>query len=291
MIINTADASIKNISRSSSPKAVSAPKHLPHLECSSEIDPAQFCTTLICETTCAPLDVYKGEQKTVVFTAKSAPIAVDKKGVIGSDSVAYGTQNEYEPESYASDRYADSAQERTAKISDQGALNDVLPHGDAGKDEAQNLAQPQKDNDARNSLVFDCGNSSVEGHQALRKPGARRDEDSGGGKNVCDARRSRSLRSLGQKDEESFSQAPCEDRTAGSRTEHASAAEINRMLGISRGALFLSTAQAAQALGRKPQTLRKWASSQTGPIAPKLISGRLAWFAHDIRALVFGDEK
>ena len=291
MRIKTADALIKNIASSSLPKSVSAPKHPHHLECDSEIAPAQFFTKSICEATCTPLDVYRKEQKTVVFTAKSAQIAVDKKGAVGSDSDACDAKTEYELESYARDRYAEGAQERTAKISDQGPLNDVLPRGDAGKNQYDNLARPQNDNDSRNSLVFDCGNSSVHVHRALGKPSARQNDNSGGGKNDGDARRSRSLRSLGQSGEESFPQARCENGVARAGTEHASAVEINRMLGIPPGALFLSTAQAAQALGRKPQTLRKWASSQSGPVLPKRIGGRLAWFAQDIRSLVFGDEK
>lgn len=291
MRIKTADAPIKNIARSSLLKHVSAPKHIQHTEFDPKIAPAQFCRKSICEAICTSLDVYNKEQKNVVFTAEIAQTGVFQKETIDSDSSNLCVKKEAEPENYASDRCADGTQERMAKISENGTLNDVLPRVDVGKDEAQNLAQLQKNNDAQNSPVFDCGSSSVHVHPALGKPSAQRNDDSGGGKDDGDARRSRSLPSLGQSGEESFPQARCENGMAGSRTEPASAVEINRMLGISTGALFLSTAQAAQALGRRPQTLRKWASSQTGPISPKLISGRLAWFAQDIRDLVFGDEK
>lgn len=48
----------------------------------------------------------------------------------------------------------------------------------------------------------------------------------------------------------------------------------------------LSTAAAAFYLNRKPQTLRCWASLETGPIRPKRISGRLAWPVTAIRELL-----
>lgn len=48
----------------------------------------------------------------------------------------------------------------------------------------------------------------------------------------------------------------------------------------------LSTNEAAILLNRKPQTLRKWACYEDGPIRPVRINGRLAWLAKDIRALL-----
>lgn len=48
----------------------------------------------------------------------------------------------------------------------------------------------------------------------------------------------------------------------------------------------LCTAAAAFYLNRKPQTLRCWASLETGPIRPKRISGRLAWSVSEIRELL-----
>ena len=50
----------------------------------------------------------------------------------------------------------------------------------------------------------------------------------------------------------------------------------------------LTTAEAAQALNRAPQTLRKWASLENGPIRPVRINGRLAWSADQIVALLHG---
>ncbi len=46
------------------------------------------------------------------------------------------------------------------------------------------------------------------------------------------------------------------------------------------------TADAAALLNRKPQTLRKWACLECGPIRPIRINGRLAWRVSDIQALL-----
>jgi hypothetical protein len=47
----------------------------------------------------------------------------------------------------------------------------------------------------------------------------------------------------------------------------------------------LTTAEAAAAINRKPQTLRKWACLENGPIRPIRINGRLAWRVSDVQAL------
>lgn len=49
---------------------------------------------------------------------------------------------------------------------------------------------------------------------------------------------------------------------------------------------ILSTAQAARLLVRQPQTLRKWACYQNGPIQPIRINGRLAWRTADLNKLL-----
>lgn len=51
----------------------------------------------------------------------------------------------------------------------------------------------------------------------------------------------------------------------------------------------VSTAVAAKALNRAPQTLRKWACLDNGPIRPLRINGRLAWPLDDIAALLKGE--
>jgi hypothetical protein len=50
----------------------------------------------------------------------------------------------------------------------------------------------------------------------------------------------------------------------------------------------IPTAHAAYYLNRQPQTLRKWASLEDGPLRPIRICGRLAWRISDIRALLNG---
>jgi hypothetical protein len=52
----------------------------------------------------------------------------------------------------------------------------------------------------------------------------------------------------------------------------------------------VNTAQAAKALGRQPQTLRKWAFQDNGPIRPIRINGRLAWPLAEIAALLNGGQ-
>ena len=50
----------------------------------------------------------------------------------------------------------------------------------------------------------------------------------------------------------------------------------------------LPTDEAAAAINRAPQTLRKWACLETGPIRPVRINGRLAWRVSDLRSLLMG---
>lgn len=48
------------------------------------------------------------------------------------------------------------------------------------------------------------------------------------------------------------------------------------------------TDAAAYYVNRKPQTLRKWAALETGPIRPIRINGRLGWRVEDLKKLVNG---
>lgn len=50
----------------------------------------------------------------------------------------------------------------------------------------------------------------------------------------------------------------------------------------------IDTNAAAFHLGRKPQTLRKWACLEDGPLRPIRINGRLAWAVADIKRLLNG---
>jgi hypothetical protein len=49
------------------------------------------------------------------------------------------------------------------------------------------------------------------------------------------------------------------------------------------------TNEAARHINRRPQTLRKWACLECGPIRPIRIHGRLAWRVSDLEALLRGD--
>jgi hypothetical protein len=54
----------------------------------------------------------------------------------------------------------------------------------------------------------------------------------------------------------------------------------------------VGTEEAAFHLGRKAQTLRKWACYEDGPIRPVRICGRLAWSVADLkRVQLEGDAK
>ena len=50
----------------------------------------------------------------------------------------------------------------------------------------------------------------------------------------------------------------------------------------------IDTNAAAFHLGRKPQTLRKWACHEDGPLRPVRINGRLAWNVEEIKRLLSG---
>lgn len=53
----------------------------------------------------------------------------------------------------------------------------------------------------------------------------------------------------------------------------------------------LDTNEAALRINRRPQTLRKWACLENGPIRPIRINGRLAWLVSDLAALLNGGAK
>lgn len=55
---------------------------------------------------------------------------------------------------------------------------------------------------------------------------------------------------------------------------------------IAHGRDTLTTEEAAPTINRRPQTLRKWACLENGPIRPIRINGRLAWRARSKLSLV-----
>jgi hypothetical protein len=57
---------------------------------------------------------------------------------------------------------------------------------------------------------------------------------------------------------------------------------------VAYGRDTLTTNEAAPAINRAPQTLRKWACLENGPIRPIRINGRLAWRVSDLKNLLSG---
>lgn len=53
----------------------------------------------------------------------------------------------------------------------------------------------------------------------------------------------------------------------------------------------LRTNDAAVLINRRPQTLRRWACLEDGPIRPVRINGRLAWRISDLYDLLSGGAK
>ncbi len=53
---------------------------------------------------------------------------------------------------------------------------------------------------------------------------------------------------------------------------------------------YLKTHEAANCLRFKPQTLRKWACTECGPIRPVRVAGRLLWRRSDIDSLLAGEK-
>ena len=58
---------------------------------------------------------------------------------------------------------------------------------------------------------------------------------------------------------------------------------------VADGRDVLTTLEAATAINRRPQTLRKWACFENGPVRPIRINGRLAWRVADIQAILSGE--
>lgn len=64
---------------------------------------------------------------------------------------------------------------------------------------------------------------------------------------------------------------------------------INALLSGTKLPEVLPTDEAAAAINRAPQTLRKWACLENGPIRPVRINGRLAWRVSDLQKLLAGE--
>lgn len=64
--------------------------------------------------------------------------------------------------------------------------------------------------------------------------------------------------------------------------------EFPELASTANGRDTLTTNEAAPLINRAPQTLRKWAALECGPIRPIRIHGRLAWRVSDLAALLAG---
>ena len=69
------------------------------------------------------------------------------------------------------------------------------------------------------------------------------------------------------------------------------ARNLPALAAIARGRDTVTTHEAAATINRTPQTLRKWACLENGPIRPIRINGRLAWKVSDLQALLSGGVK
>ena len=66
---------------------------------------------------------------------------------------------------------------------------------------------------------------------------------------------------------------------------------LTELNAVADGRDALTTNEAARAINRRPQTLRKWALTKDGPISPVRINGRLAWPVSQLRAALSGSVK
>lgn len=64
---------------------------------------------------------------------------------------------------------------------------------------------------------------------------------------------------------------------------------INNLLARAGLPEVLPTNAAARTINRAPQTLRKWACLECGPLRPIRINGRLAWKVSDLQKLLNGE--
>lgn len=69
------------------------------------------------------------------------------------------------------------------------------------------------------------------------------------------------------------------------------ATNLPALISVANGRDTLPTHEAAKALNRADQTLRKWACLEDGPIRPVRIHGRLHWRVSDLSALLSGEAK
>jgi hypothetical protein len=64
--------------------------------------------------------------------------------------------------------------------------------------------------------------------------------------------------------------------------------DFPELAAVAKGRDTLPTNEAAPTINRSPQTMRKWACLEQGPIRPIRINGRLAWRVSDLLSLLQG---
>ena len=64
---------------------------------------------------------------------------------------------------------------------------------------------------------------------------------------------------------------------------------LPELAAVAHGRDVLPTNEAAPTINRAPQTMRKWACLDNGPIRPVRINGRLAWRVSDLAGLLSGE--
>ena len=206
MIIKTADASIKNDSRSSLPQSVSAPKHLPHLKCEIEIAPLHFRERSTCDEARTRLDVYDENHGREFFVPKGWWLIDSRRRISGSDSGASKAENATKQEGDAGHQSADCAQGPEAEISGHWQVHDGRPRGDIDADSADDMARPRAHRDGRHEAVSCSGSSASDVPLSSRRLASGRNDDFGRGKNDSDRGRSSNL----GRDESRGQEAPTE---------------------------------------------------------------------------------
>lgn len=73
------------------------------------------------------------------------------------------------------------------------------------------------------------------------------------------------------------------------KKQHRSDSHTPNLDAIAATRDFICTEEAATLLNRKPQTLRKWACYDNGPLRPIRIYGRLMWCVKEIIGLLQGN--
>ena len=171
---------------------------------------------------------------------------------------------------------ARSSWREASKARDNGAVDDGRQGRDADANSPINLARPGEARDCWDEAIFSRRSSAQDVHLSSRGLAAGRDNDSGRGKNGRDRGRSSNL----GRDESRGQKAP-QEASKGARG-------VRTLQDLFPLSISVGTRVAAQVLGLKPQTLRRWASYQTGPVQPTRVGSRQMWLIDDLQRVLDG---